>query len=762
MKTPVGPGASALSRRQLLLTAGTGIGALTLGGAGFVGAPLVAQEIQIGGTPPAAPVPTPAPPSGETVAGVAARLNYDTGAIFAFVRDEIHYESYAGVLRGARGTLWARAGNDADQAVLLGELFAAAQTPYRFAIGPLEGAGADALAAHLTRSTAEASLPLDEAIVAASLHALNLTDVAELEAAAANGQDVLDRFGESGQAAIELSEASLASSQTAIAGALAEAGIELPPLDPPRLTDRELNQHAWIQVAAGPDWIDYDPSPPGDMDAAAPGSPFETPDALPDDWRHHLKIAIAADDYFAGALSRREVVAFTTTSDQVVNIPIAVSLAAPDELTDLGLTLTELFTGQKSIFPSIYADGVTVDADQPLVFATGETTAQDPFGGVTEGVAEGETVAVWMVLEVTSPDAAPVVVERALLDRIPAEDRASGLIVPGNVTPVTLVSTILGEQTVAQLNVLPVIHIDVARLPVINAADKVTQDTIFSSLGLLGPALASFRDDLGQQEEAQNGYWSYPSAPNVTVFHIAPPAAGETDATTTISVDLLYRHRTSLPLADVEPSPTVHPLVLSGVLDAVAEQALLAPETRGGAGDTSAFATGPTVGDLFAAAVDSGQAVRVLTSVADLAGIDADAASTGYLTAALDLGLYVVVPEAPVEVAGEPFLGWWIIDPATGRTRDQLQNGMASASTTLPARSLAALQELAEYSFLNRAVSWIVANAVNLACLAMGISVGAFSAMMVIHASRGAGAGTIGADAALGGIAGGVAGAAGC
>jgi transglutaminase-like putative cysteine protease len=74
---------------------------------------------QIGSTPPAAPETVVVGPVGESIEDVAARLGYDPDALFAFVRDEIHYEAYAGVLRGAKGTLWARAGNAADQAVLL-------------------------------------------------------------------------------------------------------------------------------------------------------------------------------------------------------------------------------------------------------------------------------------------------------------------------------------------------------------------------------------------------------------------------------------------------------------------------------------------------------------------------------------------------------------------------------------------------------------------------------------------------------------------
>ena len=83
----------------------------------------------------------------------AARLTTST-AIFRFVSDEIRYEPYVGILRGAAGTLETRAGNSVDKALLLGALLDASLVPYRFARGPLD---ATAVAGIMTSISTDAA-----------------------------------------------------------------------------------------------------------------------------------------------------------------------------------------------------------------------------------------------------------------------------------------------------------------------------------------------------------------------------------------------------------------------------------------------------------------------------------------------------------------------------------------------------------------------------------------------------------------------------
>ena len=120
--------------------------------AGLFVAPAVRSATRDAGSPTPA---TAAAPARDMIEDAAAAPDYDPERIFRYVADEVVYEPYAGVLRGALGTLESRAGNAADKSLLLAALLTAAQVPTRFVIGTLDDATADAL-----RTAWEAELPV--------------------------------------------------------------------------------------------------------------------------------------------------------------------------------------------------------------------------------------------------------------------------------------------------------------------------------------------------------------------------------------------------------------------------------------------------------------------------------------------------------------------------------------------------------------------------------------------------------------------------
>jgi hypothetical protein len=83
------------------------------------------------------------------VAAKAAELGPDVDSAFRFVRDQVRFEVYEGVLRGARGALMARAGNAFDKSILLGELLRRHRIEVRFKTATLPRERAEALVAQM-------------------------------------------------------------------------------------------------------------------------------------------------------------------------------------------------------------------------------------------------------------------------------------------------------------------------------------------------------------------------------------------------------------------------------------------------------------------------------------------------------------------------------------------------------------------------------------------------------------------------------------
>jgi len=136
-----------------------------------------------------------------------AQVGCEPQGLFAFVRDDTKFEAYRGSLRGARGTLWSRAGNALDRASLLIALLRACGVPSRYVAGTL----ADATAQQLIGSMFQPATSVVGGLVA------------DTDPAAAGAAD---------------------------------------PLHLPELLD-EVREHYWVQYRSSPTtFVDLDPSLP--------------------------------------------------------------------------------------------------------------------------------------------------------------------------------------------------------------------------------------------------------------------------------------------------------------------------------------------------------------------------------------------------------------------------------------------------------------------------------------------------------------------
>ncbi len=221
---------------------------------------------------------------------LADKLGSDPTTIFHFVRDQIRYEPYVGVLRGALGTLVCRAGNSLDRSLLLAALLQKSGLAVQIANGELSDADARTLVQRLFEpaTPTPSALPADADWMPDLAQALS---VDERQLRQSIEQDSARSAVEAGSVlAYTDSEAEL------VGNLLSRAGVDPAVLTPANRLIAEASNHYWVryQDASGK-WIDLDPAftnaEPGQARTAAAAT--FGPDALPEELYHHLRVTLS-------------------------------------------------------------------------------------------------------------------------------------------------------------------------------------------------------------------------------------------------------------------------------------------------------------------------------------------------------------------------------------------------------------------------------------------------------------------------------------
>jgi hypothetical protein len=220
---------------------------------------------------------------------LAQRLGSDPTTIFRFVRDEIRYEPYYGVLRGAQGTLISRAGNSLDRSLLEAALLQKAGYEVEIARGTLDQDVARELVARLWEPTrpVPSAMPSLEVLAPDLSKALEVTPEELLNTAAemrtrreAVTKDLITYVnGESDRLLKELTA----------------AGVNPEVVTTDDALIAEAREHYWVRYRRpGTDWTDLDPAfadaGPGKTRTAA--EDHFPPGAVPEDRYHHLRVAV--------------------------------------------------------------------------------------------------------------------------------------------------------------------------------------------------------------------------------------------------------------------------------------------------------------------------------------------------------------------------------------------------------------------------------------------------------------------------------------
>ncbi len=668
---------------------------------------------QLDATPPVVPKPGATQAYGPTVATKAAELDYDVDKIFRFVADDVRYEPYAGALRGADGTLWGLAGNATDKSLLLAALLDESQITWRFATSTLTHDESIRLATAVPVAAADITSSFNQTLLAA--YTPTVPDAAATPGAATPSSAEEDRLAqmlvESSRRANDLASARSATMEEIISSALKAANIRLDPNDPQQgVSDPapSQGQHVWVQIADGPIWHDLDSSLPGtkrnEPISKAPSVSAE----IPADSYHQVTIRIIAEEVSGGSPARRDVVTYATTSAGIGQSPLTLGLAPPSSMASLGATIIQITAGQVSYYPYIGVAGKVVSlATTPVTFGSGgdALTSVLDLATPTGLVAEGDLLGLWYAVDVVSPEADAITIEREIFDRIGFVNRELGKIDLAQVAPVNLITAEDNTQIVPDLAKVIVLAIGTGDIPATYASGS-GQD-LFFGLSSMGAAHVAFAASLMRAQMLSTGVHAFIGRPQLIAFTLASEHASDPESPVLLNADLLLQTRAFLPTAGTAPKTgDLHPAIRAGILSQVAESVLLDP-TYWGSLVSEQMTGGVTVGRLFEAASKAGIKTLVLTDASATIPDSFSREAALRIGQALMAGTVVIVPEQPVAIGDVGMTGWWAIDPLTGHTSDMLENGLGYASVTLPGGANIRAQIAEDVEITKEVTSWM-------------------------------------------------------
>ncbi|MFN7892866.1 MAG: transglutaminase domain-containing protein, partial [Pirellula sp.] len=556
----------------------------------------------------------------------AAELNYDPVSIFAYLNDEVGYESYVGSLRGARGTLWSEAGNSLDEASLGVALFRASGIPARYAHGTLS----DSLAKQLI----------------ASMFPSPIQVVGYLPA---NSQ---------------------------LADPVSNALLLL-----------ETKNHYWLQIDTGNGFQNADTS---GLSGSGIGTAFATASdtftTINDTLRHKVRISLDAEVFSQSANAFGPGLGLQTTtvldrawnSVDLVGRPVAVSQYV-NQLNQGGL----VFTSRSITYtPFIRLSDTTDPTGESDELFTGTS-----FQELLTNFPLSSTFLTGLNLKMTvmSPDGTMEDENRMLVDRLGFAARQGGMnatvsvdaqgsparsvsdvvvlsVLPGKSDPRDSVQleakTLVQQNGVNQLTGVPF-----ASLPTNYA--NLLQSFVLNQLTVLGIRNNRASDELTDVTAKLSLVRAYTDSPRlVLVSSQSVPASGNQPGALKFEIDLRRDRVRAYASPEQSKQAEIAFQTIRGQSEAVIEREILADQRLANPSQNSVNAT-----NVFFEANRQGIPIVALTS-ADIqrlsAVIDASEISLARISRALNENRMVVVPSRPVTINATPTTSWFEMNIETG------------------------------------------------------------------------------------------------
>ncbi|MBX3010451.1 MAG: hypothetical protein KF832_03050 [Caldilineaceae bacterium] len=634
---------------------------------------------------------------------LALSLGGDGDALVEWVRTNIAFEQYPGLLRGTRGTLIGRAGNALDTAFLLAHLLADAGYEVRIARGSLSPTVARTLIDQMLAPRAAAAPTGDEAALIALL--VELGETLGLSASASRAQveaalapDLTEDVG-----------FVAAQEDTAfILDALDDAGIVLG--DEAAVDDlvTEAEDYFWVQyrLSVGQPW---QAAHPAFKDPAAAPTQLKASttflDEVPPELLHRIRIQVSIEQKVDDELATAVIMpAWESPVAALVGQPLIyrnnpVSLENLEQLLDVESFLAKPVTFVPSFNNELVLNGLGFDlngATYDVGLLGGDTLAVTQMGQTIGNILEEATGALdgaepepgatpeaasdlitltgqWIDYTLIAPGGVERTFRRTILDRIGAENRAAGLvkIAVGEELPAAA-TTLLTQHTIL---VLPSTYSQayvaqrfLSQLKsAIDLVDYLQKQRPFTDALVAPPlpllmAASSFDDVLlntlfARNPPADANLISYRPEPYLVVLEDGL-LLNRTQPTGFLRVDVINNTRRTFTTTGGELQVDATTNVLAGAWETRAEQSPFA-HVQG-----QRFSTFTA----FLAAAEAGVPTQVITAPdpALLADLALPAMAQQAIARDLENGYIVLVPEAIA--SGDGAAGWWRVNPRTGET----------------------------------------------------------------------------------------------
>ena len=662
-----------------------GLGRALLSGGGLLlidpGRPAFAEE---GVIPEAEAWLAAQPRDAYDLEALAAKLTTPQEA-FAYVRDQIAYEPYRGVMKGAAGALLTHGANDCDRALLLARLLAAQGLEVKLVRATLPPTAARAL------MDDAAARPDALACLSAALPAVpappSEEPVERKEFRQLFDQSVADRAG-----AIRLAESDAV---PVLAAAMSVAATRAAAPAPPSAL------HVWMQAVIDGRTVDLDTSRADAKfgEAPAPAGEAWTADALPDELFHTVSLRLVEEALVGAGLERRKLVAHDARAAEMLGTGLRLAIipkTAPEAAGDyrpLVLAGDEMFEGTTFRLSGASVEPAASAGPGGMLGAFGG-------GGEPEGASKpakedpnGLRLArLWVEVVFHAPGLPDETVRRMIIDRVEPQSggwQLNPALADDQVVRTLLIQTwdavldvgaphplALLQAQITALKTIDPVQTALAKNPALDPRDIPAPAPAPQLLGFFF-ASALKRHQLGTAAGAH--LLGFLERPRLAFLRHGFVVGDWTDFATTA------RYREGIDLVNA-------PIRFLGRPEAAAAAAL-----RAGVSDTilelytlnypAFFNTVPLI--------ESAQAQKVtlvtVAGMAQLGQISVPPAIRAVLADEIAGGCVLVAPAHPIAYAGTHAFGWWSLDPATGYAIGKMELGGA--------------QGLAEYEETNEKIA---------------------------------------------------------